>query len=220
MVNTLIGADAAKLAGLQIDLLQKVRQGHITLGHLEWFTNQSEDTIDSLMARSTHSWRKMGDIICFSVRSDGTTGENWIRRLEDRSFRVGNYAKQVLRSPDFKPTKGILTEVAVLKGLLFEDNDRTTKNIRAEANKRRLQTPNAELACLIREKFTSKEIEAMGLWDIVVMHEPINNLDGLPHLLYADRGHNERWLHAFDCRPDSMWPRYDGFAFAISLANT
>ncbi|HBB65121.1 MAG TPA: hypothetical protein DCZ84_00545 [Candidatus Vogelbacteria bacterium] len=33
-----IGADVVnKLAGLQIDLLQKIRQGHITNEHLEWF---------------------------------------------------------------------------------------------------------------------------------------------------------------------------------------
>ena len=36
-MNAIIDADAAKLAGLQIDLLQKVRQGHVTLDHLEWF---------------------------------------------------------------------------------------------------------------------------------------------------------------------------------------
>lgn len=48
-MNTIIDADAAKLAGLQIDLLQKVRQGHVTLGHLEWFTGLSRDTREALM---------------------------------------------------------------------------------------------------------------------------------------------------------------------------
>jgi len=41
MVN--IGADAAKLAGLQIDTLQKVRSGQITLGQWERFNNLSMD---------------------------------------------------------------------------------------------------------------------------------------------------------------------------------
>jgi len=36
-----IGADAAKLAGLQIDTLQKVRSGQITLGQWERFNNLS-----------------------------------------------------------------------------------------------------------------------------------------------------------------------------------
>src|SRR3989344_8863779 len=84
------------------------------------------------------SWREEDGAIYFSVTSDGTTGEDWIKCLEGKGFRVGDYAKQVLRSPDFKPTKGLTTEVAVLKGMLFEDNDRITKKIRAEADKRKL----------------------------------------------------------------------------------
>jgi len=41
-----IGADAAKLAGLQIDLLQKIREGRISLGHLEWFNNLNRERRD------------------------------------------------------------------------------------------------------------------------------------------------------------------------------
>lgn len=42
-MKNIIGADAAKLAGLQIDTLQKVRSGHITLGQWERFNNLSTD---------------------------------------------------------------------------------------------------------------------------------------------------------------------------------
>ncbi len=49
-MNLIIDADAAKLAGLQIDLLQKVRVGHITLGHLEWFTGLTSDERENLLA--------------------------------------------------------------------------------------------------------------------------------------------------------------------------
>ncbi|MEK7628409.1 MAG: hypothetical protein AAB421_03245 [Patescibacteria group bacterium] len=162
------------------------------------------------------SWHEHDGVIYFSVTSDGTTGEDWIKRLEGNGFRVGDYAKQVLRSPDFKPTNGVTTEVAVLKGMLFEDNDRITKKIRAEADKRKLSKPNAELACLIREKFTDKEIEQMGLWYIVTMHEPINDSDGDPLLLGADRAHDGRWLDAFRGQPLHRWDRVHGFAFAVS----
>jgi hypothetical protein len=161
------------------------------------------------------SWREEDGVIYFSVTSDGTTGEDWINRLEGNGFRVGDYAKQVLRSPDFKPTNGVTTEVAVLKGMLFEDNDRITKKIRAEADKRKLSKPNAELACLIRGKFTDKEIEAMGLWYIVAMHEPINDSDGGPGLLSADRGDVGRWLNAYRGRPGLRWYRDGGLAFAV-----
>ncbi|OGM00316.1 hypothetical protein A2480_03480 [Candidatus Uhrbacteria bacterium RIFOXYC2_FULL_47_19] len=166
------------------------------------------------------SWREEDGVIYFSVTSDGTTGEDWITRLESKGFCVGDNAKQVLRSPDFKPTSGVTTEVAVLKGMLFEDNDRITKKIRAEADKRKFSKSNAELACLIREKFTDKEIEAMGLWYIVAMHEPINDSDGGPDLLRADRGRDGRWLRACYGRPDYRWNRDSGFAFAVSQVSS
>lgn len=47
-MNTIIGADAAKLAGLQIDMLQKVRSGHLTLAHIEWWQNLPREERDRL----------------------------------------------------------------------------------------------------------------------------------------------------------------------------
>ena len=168
------------------------------------------------VSEPTRSWREEDGVIYFSVESDGTTGEDWIKRLEGNGFRVGGYAKQPLRTPSFKPTSGMTTEVAVLKGMLFEDQSRITKKIRAEADKRKLGKPNAELACLIREKFTDKEIESMGLWNIVAMHEPINDSDGDPSLLNANRYDGGRWLDAYCDGPDHRWSRGSGFAFAVS----
>jgi hypothetical protein len=94
------------------------------------------------------------------------------------------------------------------------------KKIRAEADKRKLSKPNAELACLIREKFTDKEIEAMGLSYIVTMHELINDSVGDPALLLADRGDDGRWLRAYYGRPDGRWFRAYGFAFAVSQVSS
>lgn len=161
-------------------------------------------------------WREEDGVIYFSVTSDGTTGEDWITRLESKGFRVGDYAKQTLRTPSFKPTSGMTTEVAVLRGGIFHDDDRTTSKICAFAAKRMLGAPNAEVACLIREKFTNKEIEAMGLMYIVAMHEPVSDSDGLPSLLVAFRNDDGHWLDAYDDRPDDRWDRDDGFAFAVS----
>ena len=198
-----------------------------TLGRIEavWNKLGGEDGVDRFLrdelsvSEPTRSWREEDGVIYLPpLFSDGTTGPLWIPRLEKQGFRIEDYAKQVLRSPDFKPTNGVTTEIAVLKGVLFEDNDRSTKKIRAEADKRKLEKPNAELACLIREKFTDKDIEAMGLWYIVAMHEPINDSDGDPYLLSADRYDDGRWLSACDYRPDYRWFRGLGFAFAVSPA--
>ena len=47
-MNTIIGADTAKLAGLQIDMLQKVRSGHLTIAHIEWWQNLPKSERDRL----------------------------------------------------------------------------------------------------------------------------------------------------------------------------
>jgi len=162
------------------------------------------------------SWREKNSVIYFTVTSDGTTGEEWIKRLEKGGYNVGFYAKQLLNSKDFRPTKGVVTKVAVLKGMLFTDSDRTTKNIRSEANKRKLTTPNAEVACLIREMFTDKEIKVMGLVWIVVMHEPIKDSDGDLNLLLVHRDDDGRWLSTCYGSPDCQWNQVSGFAGVVS----
>ncbi len=181
------------------------------------------------------SWRERDGVIYFSVTSDGTTGREWITRLKDKGFRLGLSAEEVLRSPDFNPTSGVTTEVAVLKGTLFEYNNRITKKIRAEADKRKLSKPNAELACLIREKFTDKEIEAMGLSHIVAMHEPIKDSESIPLLLtsacrgitvfsgYSEHDWNDN-IYSYSVPVVQDYPEYQGelivdigFAFAVSV---
>src|SRR3989344_110555 len=135
------------------------------------------------VSEPTRNWREQDGVIYFSVTSDGTTGPQWIERLEGKGFRLSDYAKSVLRSPDFKPTSGVTTEIAILKGMLFAD----------------------------------KEIEALGLWWIVAMHEPIKDSGGGPSLLGADRYDGGRWLNA--CCVDGPgygWFREDGFAFVVS----
>lgn len=137
-------------------------------------------------------------------------------RLLAGGFRVGRYARDLLRSPRFVPTAGVTTRVAVLKGALFEDAGRFTGIVRASAATRGLLIPNVEVACLIREKFADKEIEQMGLWFIATMHEPINDSDGDSALLVSHRGGDGRWLSAYSQRPDGKWRRDSGFAFTVA----
>ena len=169
-----------------------------------------------IITKPTRNWREQDGVIYLTVTSDGTTGPQWIDRLAKKGFRVGTYAESILRSADFKPTTGIIYEIAVLKGMLFEDSNRITKKIRTKAESRKLTTPNAEVACLIRENFSDKEIEAMGLIWLVTMHEPIKDSDGDLRLLDATRRGGGSWLHTRYGNPDDGWDREDGFAFVVS----
>jgi len=201
-----------------------MKYGELNLGQVEAVVNKlgGMDGVGRLLrgevtvSEPERAWREQDGTIYFSVTSDGTTGEEWINRLESKGFRLSDYAKQRLRSDDFKSTDGVTYEIAVLKGMLFEDSNRVTKKIRTEAEGRGLTTPNAEVACLIREKFSDEELEAIGLWWIVAMHEPIKDSDGDPILLSAGRGGGGRWLYACYDNPDDRWDREDGFAFVVS----
>ena len=173
--------------------------------------------IADVLVEAIRPWRKQEDgIICFTVISDGTTGPEWIDRLEKKGFQISKWAKDVLRSAEFKSTKGITTEVAVLPGNMFNDGDRTTKKIRAEAKRCNLTVPNAEVSCLIREKFSDEELMAMGFWWIAIFHEPIKDSHGDPYLLVASRHGDGRWLHTSYAYSDYSWNSPYGFAFAVS----
>ena len=178
-----------------------------------------QDGILELMAKLSApepiaKWTEKDGVIKLTVTSDGKTGQEWISHFEANGVRLSKWAKGVLLSPDFKPTNGVTTKIEVLKGSLFTDNDRITSKIRVEADKRKFSKPNAEVACLIRDMFTDAEMEAMGLYWIVVFHEPIKDSDGFPDLLRAGRPGDGLWLHADDGEPDGYWYQDSGFAFA------
>jgi hypothetical protein len=197
---------------------------NITIGRVEavWNKLGGEEGVEKFLRGDTavtipaRRWREQDGVIYLSVTSNGMTGPEWITHLEKLNFRLSKWSKDVLNSPDFKPTNGVTYEIAILKGMLFEDKNRVTKKIRAEAESRKLTTPNAEVACLIRENFSDDEIEAMGLIWIVAMHEPIKDSGGDLRLLDAYRRGAGRWLGTACDRPDDVWYREYGFAFVSS----
>ncbi|MFW0837448.1 MAG: hypothetical protein ACKKL5_00400 [Candidatus Komeilibacteria bacterium] len=195
------------------DLVRRVEQGNLPYDQVR---NYLQYLIEGKRLKVMKSfWIEKDGIIHFSVTSDGTTGPERIKRLEDKGFCISDFAKRLLNSSEFKPTNGITAEVAVLKGDLFSDGDRITKKIRAYAKKQKFTIPNAEIACLIREQFTDEDIKVMGLSWIIAMHEPIKDSDGDPSLLSTLREGDGHWLDAYWDEPDGRWNYNCGFGFAF-----
>lgn len=156
----------------------------------------------------------------FTVTSDGASGKAWLKRLEKKGFCLSTNAIELIYSRNFRRAKGVNREyeVVIIKGSFWNtDAERTTANIRAEAEKRKLWKPNAELAFLIREKFTDKELQAMGLEWVMVMHEPItpNNLYS-PYLFNVSRANDGYWLDGNWVASYLCWACTGGFAFVSS----
>ncbi len=174
---------------------------------------------ETIMGHPTNSWYEEDGIVYFRITCDGTKGVDWMPRLEKGGFRLGDLAKQMLRSRDFKSTQqGTTIDVAVLRSGLFADRDRDTETICAYADtcrmpdRRTLIRSNVDLACLIREQFTDEELEAMGLQFILVMHKSVSG----ESLFCVDRDDGGRRLYAYYDRSFIRWGRDGGFAFALS----
>ncbi len=153
--------------------------------------------------------------IHFTLTSYGFNREQWEQHLELRGWRIGDYARQVLRRASDAPTNGVVYNIVVRPGKKISDSDRITKKIRAAADKKGWLKPHWEVACLIRDTFTDDQLEQMGLWYIVTMHEPIKDSGGGPRLLYSFRRGDGRWLRASDDGPGDDWDVRGGFAFVV-----
>lgn len=123
-------------------------------------------------------WVEKNGVVYFLVVSDGTTGEEWIPKLKEKGFFVNKRERSVLLSEKFKPTKGKIYFIAVLKGSIIPRDSSNACGVRLEGKKRKLIEPNPEVACLIRYKYSNMDIANMGFCSIVVMHKPIENLQG------------------------------------------
>lgn len=173
---------------------------------------------ESVTSPTPITWTVDGeDNIHFMLTSNGMTREQWEQHLERRGWRIGDYARQVLRRASEAPTNGVTYNIVVHPGKSISDSDRYTAKIRAAAEKYGWTKPHWEVACLIRDTFTDKQLEQMGLWYIVTMHEPIKDSDGDPNLLDSDRYDGGRWLSACYVRPGDVWHDGGGFAFAESV---
>ncbi|MEK7663973.1 MAG: hypothetical protein AAB340_00785 [Patescibacteria group bacterium] len=165
-----------------------------------------------MVSESVRPLTENNGVISFSVTSDSTTGPEWIKWFDENVYPLDYNARILLKSESFKPTKGVQYPVRVLKGELYEDNKRITKEIRADAKQRKLPTPPLELACLIRRMFTNEQIREMGLYWIIIMHEPVE-LSGHLHLLGVGGRGEDRWLSTYCVKPGSEWIQDYGFAF-------
>ncbi len=165
----------------------------------------------------SEKWQSNSDGVHFPLVSDGTTGPEWIKRLENKGYSVDGYAKKLLKLPEFKPTNNMTAEIIVIRSEMFTGAERTTENIRAFAKANNYITPNPEVACLMRERFTDEEMRVMGCPTIAVMHDFVDDPHMSTKFLYLDsrNGHvkfGDAWFW-----PGSVWSDNTSFAFVASV---
>lgn len=158
----------------------------------------------------------------FTVQGTALTSTDWISTLESAGHKIGDWARNVLSQPDYdakhRLEAGKEYKIVLVRGTeITKDSDRTTKNLKAiavkEFGEQSVSGLKGELALLIRMKFSNAELQQMGLYYIVVLHDPIVDSVGHPDVLYSSRGVDRSSVGA-DCGgPDDDW--LDGSAFAF-----
>lgn len=122
-----------------------------------------------------------------TVTSDGTDGEGWRCRLRANGCGVTYSAEKLLRSIDFEPTTGTKYDVVVLRASGFALKQWTFAMACEKSERMGLGRPNAEVACLMRERFSDNDVRDAGLAAIIVAHLPIADASGSFGLLGIDR---------------------------------
>lgn len=147
-------------------------------------------------------------MITKTLIATGLTGKEWLERLEKGGYKVSEYAQDIILSKEFNASrakKGAELNIAIVPHREIFDSYETTQKIRDWGAEKGYVAPTPEVALLVREAFSNEEIEALGFWYIVTLHDPITDRDGGPRVLRARRHGGGRWLGACWDRPDGRW---------------
>ena len=125
-MKNIIGADAAKLAGLQIDTLQKIRNGQITLEHWEWFNMLNKAERDRLTGVNATDPR-----FPLLTTFQFTVPENYVHATQLASFAKENREKfyfynDNITDANFAKVTNKLTSGKIYEAKIFGITERVT----------------------------------------------------------------------------------------------
>jgi hypothetical protein len=132
-----IGAESARWAGLQIDLLAKYRAGHITADHLDWFNNLSKETRDKLAGVNTPLTPLVDNRFELITSFEVTVPTSYVHATQLDSFRATHQSEKnkefyyynpaltdanFAKTPVLAPGKKFLVKAFQIKGVVTSDD--------------------------------------------------------------------------------------------------
>ncbi len=118
-------------------------------------------------------WRTKKDLTYFTVTSDGVSGIEWLNFFKIECLSVNGDVVDILKSQFFVPTADVEYEVIILNRSRFPSRV-NLREVRDYAQRSGLEVPPLEVACLVREKVSNKDMLQMGHESLIVMHEPLD----------------------------------------------
>ena len=168
----------------------------------------------------TSKCKEKDGFLYFSVISNGRTPKEWLDLFSQQNVEFSRLGQSIIALSNFVPTKGILTHMVGIRRSIFpedkkvfSDNKGTDINnafIRNYAKKKGWFPPTVEEGCLIRDKFTDKEMEEMGLFNFQIMHSPVQCYDGKNYTMEVGRRYHISWHESRDtvCFGSSCVPTF------------
>ena len=161
--------------------------------------------------------------IVFTIIGLDITGAEEIKRIEASGYRIGDWARSCLTSTKadgYDKNHRLVAEkeykIVLIPGKeIAKDSDRTTKDLQKLAEKYGYDKPLAGIVPRVRESISDKQMEEMGIWYIVALHDPIIGSDGDPGVLSSVRSDDGLWLSGYWDDPDDEWGDGGAFAFLV-----
>ena len=117
-MKNVIEADAAKLAGLQIDTLQKIRNGQITLEHLEWFNKLKKEERDKLSTGTVDPRFSLLTTFQFTVPED-YNHPTQLASFKERDYKKFYYCNDNITDANFTKATNELTPGHTYEAKIF-----------------------------------------------------------------------------------------------------
>ena len=124
------------------------------------------------MDLKTPKWFERNGIVYVSLTSDGTSGSDWIKRLEAKGLKIDRSLKEDLEADSFKPTSGIERIVAIVRGIHFNDDDHPSplEAFRAKdteifdfdiSQNYKVLTLGLQTICLLLDRWSADDLQEM-----------------------------------------------------------
>ncbi len=214
-MGTIGNLPGERLAGLASDLFHKVQKGVISLDELALFTQRKNPFV---WERNEH-----GHIVLSIVVLD-LTGEVEVKALRRQKYNVGSWAESCFKSTNedgfdsvHRLVSGQTYRVVLVPGSEIENSsERATQNLLALGERYGYLRPQAGIIPRLRERLTDKQLEELGWWYIVALHQPIIDTGGSPGVLGLSRDGDGRRVDAGWDSPAHQWDAEGAFAFLVS----
>lgn len=203
MMESSIGTDAAKLAGLQVDLLQKIRSGQVSMDHLEWFNGLTKEGRDQLVSGKGVVQKEFQIWKTVKLRTGFENVDGLRSAITQLGMNISDWANSMLNRPEFCMAT-TETEVDLVKVTVAElgfKNSARRDQIYDRVKELGLEICPPEVGPQLRLQYKDQPMNER----LLIGMEPIRSSDGALYVFRVEHYDDGLWLRSCCGGPDLVW---------------